>query len=373
MGGTPWGGSEELWSQTALRLHAEGHQIIVSVHHWPEPPPAICALRARGIPVQERHPGRPSKLVRAAHRLRGKIAPNRRYIELADLIRTTLPDLVCVSNGVCVDDLEGIEVVARSGRPWCNIAQCGVEWFWPLNTESVHAPALFDTAIRWFFVADQNRRLFENQWGVQLRHPEIVRNPFKVGNTTDLPWPDERQTRLACVARLDPVCKGQDLLLDVLALKKWRERPVAVSLFGSGERSRSIERQIKRLGLSDRVSLCGHVHCIEDIWRDHHALIMPSRHEGLPLALVEAMLCARPAIVTDVGGNRELVEDSTNGFLASAPTVYHVDEALERAWAKRNVWRELGLAAQIKVRSTIPPDPVGAFAQRLLEIANSSR
>ena len=42
---------------------------------------------------------------------------------------------------------------------------------------------------------------------------------------------------------------------------------------------------------------------------------------GVAAFVVEAMLCGRPCIATDVGGNRELIRDGINGFLANAPTV----------------------------------------------------
>ena len=57
--------------------------------------------------------------------------------------------------------------------------------------------------------------------------------------------------------------------------------------------------------------------------------MLPSRFEGLPLALVEAMLCPRPAVVTNVAGNTEVIEDGETGFVAAAPTAGHLDEAME--------------------------------------------
>src|SRR5437763_3000966 len=47
------------------------------------------------------------------------------------------------------------------------------------------------------------------------------------------------------------------------------------------------------------------------------------------------ILCARPAIVTNVGGNAELLEDGRSGFVAPAPTIKHLNEAMERAWDRR--------------------------------------
>ena len=83
------------------------------------------------------------------------------------------------------------------------------------------------------------------------------------------------------------------------------------------------------------IEFAGFVEDIEQLWTRHHALVLPSRFEGMPLSLVEAMLCGRPSIVTDVAGHRELVRDNVNGFLAKAPTVELLNEAMNRAWENR--------------------------------------
>ncbi len=372
MGGGAWGGSEELWYQAALRLRSLGHEVTVSVYRFPKPAPAIAVLGRYGVLVQQRNRGRPTLLRRIQHRLRGMIAPEAELIDLSFWIGTRRPDYICVSNGAAIDMLEGLELVAASGVPWCNVSQCGIEWFWPTDSQATRAEPLFMTNAHWFFVAERNRQLFETQWGVRLKRAEIVRNPFKVKITNALPWPsDTGIVHLACVARHDPICKGQDLLLEVLAKSKWRNRPIRLSLFGEGERSLLLHRLVDRLNLTHQVVFPGHVDSIEDIWRTHHALILPSRHEGLPLALVEAAFCGRPAIVTDVGGNIELIADGVSGFVASAPTVAHLDQALEHAWVRSAEWKTMGLAARERAIELIPDDPVGAFSMRLLELAAS--
>src|SRR5262249_12957331 len=138
---------------------------------------------------------------------------------------------------------------------------------------------------------------------------------------------------------------------------------------GRGYMEDGMRRLAARLSLDGRVSFCGHVSNIEKIWADHHALILPSRFEGLPVALVEAMLCARPAIVTNVGGNAELIEDGRSGFVATAPTTNHLSEAMERAWSRRAEWRDMGLAAQKAAQAAVCERPAEAFANRLLSLA----
>src|SRR5207245_589821 len=98
----------------------------------------------------------------------------------------------------------------------------------------------------------------------------------------------------------------------------------------------------------------------------------PSYAEGTPLALVEAMLCARPAVVTDVGGNAEWVEEGATGFLAAAPTARSIGDALERAWGARERWPALGHAARTAALARHDPAP-GRTVLALLERAVDGR
>jgi glycosyltransferase involved in cell wall biosynthesis len=128
---------------------------------------------------------------------------------------------------------------------------------------------------------------------------------------------------------------------------------------------------VKRLNLSERVDFAGYVP-VEEIWASNHILVLPSRYEGLSLAMVEAMMCARPVIATDVGGHSEIIEDGVTGFLAKAPTVASVAEALESGWARRAEFEEIGLAAAKRIREIVPADPVGIFSSKLQEYAMSN-
>jgi glycosyltransferase involved in cell wall biosynthesis len=122
---------------------------------------------------------------------------------------------------------------------------------------------------------------------------------------------------------------------------------------------------------TDRVRFAGFTKDIQEVWKQNHVLVMPSRFEGLPLAIVEAMLCGRPVVATDVAGHSEIIEDGTTGFLASAPTIAAVREALERAWQSRSELHRMGQLARVRVRRLVPRDPISIFAQRLLDIAQS--
>jgi glycosyltransferase involved in cell wall biosynthesis len=130
-------------------------------------------------------------------------------------------------------------------------------------------------------------------------------------------------------------------------------------------------RLIRCFGLSDRVRFAGFA-SVEEIWASNHLLVLPSRIEGLPLAIVEAMLLGRPVVATNVGGNSEVVEDGVTGFLAGAPTVSDVAELLERFWARRADARGIGEAGAKRIRSLLSPDPVRIFTNKIKEILRST-
>lgn len=116
----------------------------------------------------------------------------------------------------------------------------------------------------------------------------------------------------------------------------------------------------------ERISFCGHVFDIPSVWQQNHMLALPSRYEGLPLALVEAMWCGRPAVVTHVGGNAELCLDGQTGFVAEAATAGSFDAALERAWEQREAWCQLGRNARLRAEQLIPRDPISLFCEELI-------
>lgn len=84
--------------------------------------------------------------------------------------------------------------------------------------------------------------------------------------------------------------------------------------------------------------------------------------------MVEAMLCGRVVITTDVAGNREFLEDGVSGYLAAAPNAVQLRSTLERAWDFRKEWQAIGRRAQKRAKLMVPPDPVQEFA----DIINSA-
>ncbi len=370
----PWGGSEELWAGAAALLAEGGHSVTIFKTCVDPNHPRIRRLLALGCRIRDLHQVcLPSsiRLPKPLVRLTGR-GPAQRAIR--PLVRTQLaqlnPDLVVVSQGANFDGTIYGDLCRSTARPYVIISQKATDYLWPSDKDRIVMRSAFQAALRSYFVSQHNLRLTECQIGETLTNAEIVRNPFLVpGNP--LPWPDiQGHIKLACVARLETGEKGQDILLQVLARQKWRDRDLSISFFGSGHNGEALRELAGRLDLKT-VAFPGFASDIESIWKTHHALVLPSRTEGLPLALVEAMMCGRFGIVTNEGGSSEVIEEGRTGFTANAAKVDEFDHAMERAWVAREQWESIGKAAGTAIRTMVPRDPVASFTNKLLEIVDS--
>lgn len=120
---------------------------------------------------------------------------------------------------------------------------------------------------------------------------------------------------LLYVGRIDWV-KGLDHILE--AMVGLRDTGVRFAAVGEdfGHRAR-LEARARSLGVEGRVVFTGPIEwdLLVDAYRGAEAFLLPSRYEGLPTALLEAMYMGRPVITTPDGGTRYVVEDGVDGLL----------------------------------------------------------
>ncbi len=364
MQGWSWGGSEELWSQTATLLKKTGHDVQASIVNWPPLSPKVTAMRDLGIDIEFRPTFRSTRPERLWNKLSFR---NSRSIAR---LKQFKPDVVVISQGDHSGGFEWARICREAGIPYVIIVQCNSDLWWFEKGRVDQAREAYSAASKVFCVSQSNRDLLNFQVGSQLSNSEVIWNPYSVPPDVAPAWPDDSNGwRLACVARLDPSAKGHDLLLKTLALPVWRDRPVQLNCFGSGHYEPPLRRMAEMLGLKN-VTFHGHVSSIRSIWEENHMLVLASRYEGLPLALVESMWCGRPAVVTDVAGNAEMCIDNDTGFVAPAPTVSLLSDTLQRAWDRREDWQRMGQAARARAESLIPREPIPLFAEKLKSCAD---
>ncbi len=121
----------------------------------------------------------------------------------------------------------------------------------------------------------------------------------------DLPVPSGRRL-IAYVGRLDEQ-KNLPWLLELLPPIFAAHARCDLLLVGAGPQRARLQQQAARLGISDRVHFAGFRADVPAILAASDVLVLPSRWEGMPNVVLEAMAAARPVVATDVEGVSELL------------------------------------------------------------------
>jgi N-acetyl-alpha-D-glucosaminyl L-malate synthase BshA len=125
---------------------------------------------------------------------------------------------------------------------------------------------------------------------------------------------DPRTRHIVCIARFHPVKDHSTLLRAFSEIARLRS-DVELLLVGDGSLRNDLEHQADSLGVSNRVRFLGIRNDVPSILRAADVFVLPSISEAASLTLLEAMASAVPVVVTDVGGNREIVRQGVDGLL----------------------------------------------------------
>jgi glycosyltransferase involved in cell wall biosynthesis len=360
--GAPWAGSELLWWKAAHAALDEGHEVAVVYKRWEEMPARLLDLRARGATL----------FLRGVDLGRHSSRAFEQLVHPLPAIARWRPDVVCVNLGNFTDAMTRGDIhrfVAKIRAPYVVIIHqhCENNWVVPDDYSRQCMVRFFAAADRVAFVSERSRWAATCQLATELPNACVVRNPIGDVACDPVAWPGPGAARFACVSRLDASDKGQDLLLAALADGRWRSRDWALRLYGEGRHRGYLEELAHHYGIADRVEFRGHVSDVRGIWDDNHLLVLPSRCEGTPIALIEAMIWGRPSVVTDVGGNTEWISEPRNGFVAEAASLKSYAAALERAWEARDLWPTIGANAHDDALALYDPSPESTLLRMLVE------
>ncbi|MDB5116422.1 MAG: glycosyl transferase group 1 [Mucilaginibacter sp.] len=372
-----WGGSEELWGKSVPFLLAKGYQVTVYKSTINANHPEFIKLANQGV-IFRNIDTRKSFIARNFEKLSNKIKGKNSYFtftdnpwvnNLTDLLKADKPIFAIVSQGINFDGLGYAYAFGSLNIPYVLIAQKAVDFYWPGPHDRPIMTRVLKAAKACYFVSKHNLRLTEEQFGRRLPNGHVIFNPLKIGKIQ--PYPDTRDgIKLACVGRLFVLDKGQDILIRILSNKKWRDRPVTVTFVGSGIDEAAIKEMAVLLNVNN-ISFTGQVQDMDTLWKQCHALILPSRSEGLPLSMVEAMAAGRIVIISKVGGNTELIEENVTAF-SGFPNEDDFDEAMERAWNQRDNWETLGKEAAKQIAAVVPAAPEKDFVEHLSQFIDTN-
>jgi glycosyltransferase involved in cell wall biosynthesis len=195
-------------------------------------------------------------------------------------------------------------------------------------------------------------------WGVSRKR--IVYIPGSVDSEKFRPAPERRpdperpERTIICVARLEYI-KGIDILLHawgrmISTTSEWHVplKPT-LRLVGTGKLQPQLERIAAELNIQDSVEFLGLRLDVVDLLQEAWGFVLPSRNEGMPNALLEAMACGLPCIATRVSGSEDVIVDGVNGMLVESEQPVEMARALRCLIEDTELARHLGHTARATV------------------------
>ncbi len=245
--------------------------------------------------------------------------------ECRRLLRMEEPDLLHVVCGIPWSCLILRETAAALG-----IAMVVTEQYVPEDLElsretGARIEALYGSS-RWvIFVCEGNRHGMGKRLAFDGARTRVIPNAVDVGSIAALsPSARERvaRARLRCsdgslrvmaAARLTPQ-KGLDLLVEAVG-RLGSDAGLEVDLYGEGPERQRLEERCRELGLGATVRFHGWCGNVVAELAEHDLFVIPSRHEGMPYVLLEAMASGIPVIAADVPGIVEALAGGRAGLL----------------------------------------------------------
>jgi glycosyltransferase involved in cell wall biosynthesis len=170
-------------------------------------------------------------------------------------------------------------------------------------------------------ISQATRHALDHYEFIPLNRIELIYNGIKslTSSNTKQPLRCELQIPedhfvLGTIARFDPI-KNHVMMLDAFA-KVLEHRPnCSLLMVGDGDERHTIEKKIADLGLSNNVVLTGYQVDPTQYLQLMDVFLLSSLSEGTSMTLLEAMSLSKPCVVTDAGGNPEIIKHEVNGYV----------------------------------------------------------
>ena len=349
--GSPWGGSEVLWTRTAALALERQHEILVSVFDWPRQADPVEALRTQGARMVLRRRFYPALPTRVRKKLFNLFLPRGKKTTYHDYLLHDNPDRILFSLGGGDEIAQGeddLMVFVRQTRiPF--FIFCHALSFKPYGSEMVRRNMIESCAkaAGVFFTSRLQMELTEKAMGQPLTNARILNHPLTVCFDKVVPFPPAAPAHFALIGSLVVRWKGQDKAIRILSQDKWRKRDWVLNIYGAGEDEQCLRNMARESGVGDRIIFHGHVADHQAIWRKNHLLLIASHTlDSGPITSFEAMNAGRPVVSTLIGAPAEYVKDGITGALAAGRTQNELEVAMERAWQKREKWAAWGQNAR---------------------------
>ena len=193
-------------------------------------------------------------------------------------------------------------------------------------------------------------------WGVHPHYIKVVYNSVKFNNTEKISKPQAQNLInisgdiILTGGQLAP-WKGFNMLIELMPQLKKINPKFKLIIFGDGPEKAALKKKIIKNKLSADVFLVGYIPHLQ-LYKYYQAaslFVLNTGYEGLSHILLDAMHYKVPTIVTDAGGNPELIQDDYNGILVEYNNKYQWFDAIKRLWSNPDLGKRFCVNPLVKL------------------------
>jgi glycosyltransferase involved in cell wall biosynthesis len=178
---------------------------------------------------------------------------------------------------------------------------------------------------------------------------------FNLANKNERQKTNDNSCVIGFVGRLSEEKRVDDLLRAIKIVKEKHEG-INCSIVGTGPEEEKLKKLVSELKLSQYVTFAGYSKNSFERLLDFDIFVLPSRTEGCPIVILEAMASGLPVVATYVGGNKELVQDNETGILVPPNNPSIMAEKIDKLIANKNLRLNMGQKGKSLAFSRFAPE-----------------
>ena len=364
------GGAGNASSNIARQMVLQGHEVIhFSTQHRDFPNEELWqGVKIVRVPAIRRHLDRSNPIEQLSFALMGSVS-------IIQAVKKISPDLILAFFGIPCG-LTAYSLKQILGIPYIVSLRGGdVPGFRPYDFKVFHRLVSPILRVIWRSASS----LVANSAGMRdlaLRfqpNAQIELIPNGVDVNFFIPaYRDWRVPHLLSVGRV-VYQKGLDLALSVLTSLK--EYDWEWTIAGDGVARQELELLAKQLKIDDRIHFVGwqSKEQLTTLYHTANIFLFPSRHEGMPNAVLEAMASGLPVVASEIAGNEELVLPNQTGILFTSEDQNGLRQGLERLLSNAELRQQMGAAGRRRVESEYTWDKVAREYTSLISKITGSK